>query len=218
MIHELRLCELKAGGWIERFLKTQASGLTGNMGRIGKPFVTKYWEGEKDIVVGEDENFLGGLNCTDDAWTPFEQNAYWIDGMIRCGWLIDDKKLIEYAEGKIYPAIENADADGYIGPSFLKDGMLWAHSVYFRALIAEYEATGDGRILEALKKHYRESGPCRRYVKSSFLFPRGRLDVLCARKIFVVLRGECAQIYAELRCAELDARSQNGRGKIFPET
>ena len=154
MIHELRLCELKAGGWIERFLKTQASGLTGNMGRIGKPFVTKYWEGEKDIVVGEDENFLGGLNCTDDAWTPFEQNAYWIDGMIRCGWLIDDKKLIEYAEGKIYPAIENADADGYIGPSFLKDGMLWAHSVYFRALIAEYEATGDGRILEALKKHY----------------------------------------------------------------
>ena len=46
------------------------------------------------------------------------------------------------------------DADGYIGPSFLKDGMLWAHSVYFRALIAEYEATGDGRILEALKNHY----------------------------------------------------------------
>ena len=154
MIHELKLCELKAEGWIKRFLETQANGLTGNMGKIGKPFVAKYWEGEKDIVVGEDENFLGGLNCVDDAWTPFEQNAYWIDGMIRCGWLIEDQDLISYAESKIYPAIENADADGYIGPSFLKDGMLWAHSVYFRALMAEYEATGDGRILEALKRHY----------------------------------------------------------------
>ncbi len=191
MIHELRLCELKAGGWIERFLKTQASGLTGNMGRIGKPFVTKYWEGEKDIVVGEDENFLGGLNCTDDAWTPFEQNAYWIDGMIRCGWLIDDKKLIEYAEGKIYPAIENADADGYIGPSFLKDGMLWAHSVYFRALIAEYEATGDGRILEALKKHY-----IRADLKERIKSPSGARiiavrDISIADKIFIPLSFRC---------------------------
>ena len=154
MYRELKLREIEARGWVKKFLENQAKGLTGEMGKVGKPFVSAYWEGDKNLTVAEDENFLGGLNCADDAWTPFEQNGYWIDGMVRCGWLSGNAKLIKQAENKIYPAIQNADEDGYIGPAFLKDGMTWAHTVYFRALIAEYEATGDSSILEALKKHY----------------------------------------------------------------
>lgn len=154
MYQEMELREIKARGWVKKFLLNQAKGLTGEIGRVGKPFSSAYWEGDKNLTVSADENFLGGLNCIDDAWTPFEQNGYWIDGMVRCGWLSDNAELVKQAEGKIYPAIEKADADGYIGPAFLKDGMTWAHTVYFRALIAEYGATGDKSIIEALKKHF----------------------------------------------------------------
>ena len=111
--------------------------------------------------------------------------------MIRCGWLIDDKKLIAYAEGKIYPAIENADSDGYIGPAFLKDGMLWAHSVYFRALIAEYEATGNECILQALKKHY-----LRVPIKERIQIPSGT-RIIAVRDIAAI---ECALwLYGETK-------------------
>lgn len=153
MYNELDLCDIKAKGWVREFLRTQANGLTGEMGNVGEPFTKEYWGGPKNIVVG-DNNFLGGLNSLNDAWVPFEQNGYWIDGMIRTARLLGDNNLLEQAKLKIYPAIENADEDGYIGPAFLKDGMVWAHSVYIRSLIAEYTATKDDKILEALKKHY----------------------------------------------------------------
>jgi hypothetical protein len=153
MYNELDLSDIKAKGWVRAFLQTQARGLTGEMGKVGEPFTEEYWGGPKDIVVGDD-NFLGGLNSLNDAWVPFEQNGYWIDGMIRTARLIGDEGLLVQAKKKIYPAVENADEDGYIGPAFLKDGMVWAHSVFFRALIAEYTATKDQRILDALTKHY----------------------------------------------------------------
>ena len=69
MYEELNLGEVKARGWVRRFLQTQANGLTGNMNEIGKPFVRAYWEGGKDAKPDETENFLGGLNCEEDAWT-----------------------------------------------------------------------------------------------------------------------------------------------------
>lgn len=57
MYEELNLSEVKARGWVRRFLQTQANGLTGNMNEIGKPFVRAYWEGGKDAKPDETENF-----------------------------------------------------------------------------------------------------------------------------------------------------------------
>ena len=97
---------------------------------------------------------------------PYEQNGYWIDGMVKAGWLIDDQDLITKAESKILPEIENADNDGYIGPSFLKNGLTWAHAVYFRSLIAEYTATGNQKILDALAKHFKRRPLSKSYEKN----------------------------------------------------
>jgi DUF1680 family protein len=74
--------------------------------------------------------------------------------MVRVGYLADCENLVKKARSKIYPVIENADADGYLGPDFLKDGLVWSHAVYFRALTALYTATKDEKVLEALKKHF----------------------------------------------------------------
>lgn len=154
MYDELNLSEIRAKGWIKRYLQTQSKGLTGNIGKVGVPFSLACWEQKGNPTKKEGENFLGGINSKDDSWTPFEQNGYWIDGMIRAGRLIDDETLTELAGSKIYPAIELAGEDGFIGPDFLRDNLSWQHAVYLRALTAEYTATGDEKILEALKKHF----------------------------------------------------------------
>lgn len=168
MYEELNLSEIKAKGWIKNYLKTQAKGMTGNMDKIGVPFSLQCWEQKGNPL--REAGFLGGINSNDDSWTPFEQNGYWIDGMIRTGRLIDDDSLIALAGSKIYPAIEQADEDGFIGPSFLRENLSWQHAVYFRALTAEYTATGDRRILKALKKHY-----LRRPLKEVYKFSDWRI-------------------------------------------
>lgn len=154
MWNELNLREIKAKGWEKAFLENQASGLTGEIGNVGEPFSLNTW-GTPDVELDlQSERFLGGVNSLDDSWVPYEQNGYWIDGMIRAGHLTDNEKLVKQAGQKIYPVIENIDKDGFLGPGFLKDGLTWAHAVYFRALIAEYTATQDARILESLKRHF----------------------------------------------------------------
>lgn len=154
MWNELKLREIKAKGWEKAFLENQASGLTGEIGNVGEPFSSNTWGTPDEELDLQSERFLGGVNSLDDSWVPYEQNGYWIDGMIRAGHLTDNEKLVKQAGQKIYPVIKNIDKDGFLGPGFLKDGLTWAHAVYFRALIAEYTATRDARILEALKRHF----------------------------------------------------------------
>lgn len=154
MFQELNFSEIKAAGWAKRFLNTQATGLTGEMGKVGKPFSDPTWEAS-DSEASNLPQFLGGLNSVNDAWVPFEQNGYWIDGAIRAGHLADNEKLLVLGRSKIYPAIENAQPNGFIGPAFLDGGLTWPHTVYFRALTAEYTATGNRAILEAMERHFR---------------------------------------------------------------
>lgn len=154
MWQELNFSEIRAKGWIKNFLETQAAGQTGEMHKIGTPFSMRTWGSKKAEDNAGYEAFVGGLVTDMDSWVPYEQTGYWIDGAIRAGRLIDNEKLIQLAGSRIYPQIACADEDGYLGPDFLKENMTWAHAVYFRAMIAEYTATGDEKILEALKKHF----------------------------------------------------------------
>lgn len=153
MYSELNFSQIKATGWVREYLNTQATGLTGEIGNVGAPFSDPTWE-VSDAQASNLPQFLGGLNSDNDAWVPFEQNGYWIDGAIRAGHLADNEKLLTLGRGKIYPAIENTQPNGFIGPAYLDGGLTWPHAVYFRALIAEYTATGNQAILDALEKHF----------------------------------------------------------------
>lgn len=143
---EVPLTEIKPAGWLEKLLKTQAEGLTGHIGEAGYPYDTPGWGAEKlSEIIGFDE------------WWPYEQTGYWVDGALRCGYLLGDEKLIAEARKSTSFVLEHADGDGYLGPQSIKEhksGNHWAHSVFFRALMAEYQATGDKKIIDALEKHY----------------------------------------------------------------
>lgn len=164
MFHELDFSQIKAEGWVKAFLNTQAAGLTGELGSIGHPFTQPTWDASPEESESELKHFIGGLNSKNDAWVPFEQTGYWIDGAIRAGHLANNEKLLKLGRGKIYPAIKNVQDDGFIGPKYLDGGLTWPHAVFFRALMAEYTATRNSEILEALRRHF-----LRRDISDSYL-------------------------------------------------
>lgn len=138
----LPLREINPSGWIETFLKTQASGLTGHPSVHGYPFGQKFWGSPNDDT---------GPYA---AWWPYEQTAYWLDGALKCGYLCGDETVYNMALEEIETAIDNAAPDGLIDPESMREKDRWPHAVFFRAVIAQYEITGDARYLNALIRHY----------------------------------------------------------------
>ncbi len=146
---ELPIVSISPEGWIRCYLEKQRDGLTGHLEAGGHPFNTRGWAARRTMHVD------GG------AWWPYEQTGYWIDGMIRCGHLLGDEFLLARARESTNYVLRHADRDGYLGPQFLKKEvdiprakLRWAHAVFFRAMMADYSATGDRKIPLALTKHY----------------------------------------------------------------
>ncbi len=133
-------------GWLRQYLIVQKNGLTGHLENAGYPFNTVGWAA--DSIPG---------NKSIEKWWPYEQNAYWVDGMMRCGLLLNDTFLLNKARKSIYYVLAHPDSTGFLGPKFLKpndEGDRWVYVVFFRAWMAEYEATHNPAILAAIKKHY----------------------------------------------------------------
>ncbi len=144
---ELPITSISPGGWAKEYLINQRNGLTGYLDEHGGyPFNTEGWSA--DSITNN-----RGVN----RWWPYEQTGYWIDGMIRSGYLLQDSFLIDKANRHIYYTLDNAHPDGYVGPLHLKPSYeddRWVHTVFFRSLMAEYLATGDRDIIDALRRHY----------------------------------------------------------------
>ncbi|HEY9076017.1 MAG TPA: beta-L-arabinofuranosidase domain-containing protein [Anaerolineaceae bacterium] len=142
--HFSSLNEIRPAGWLQDFLHRQSTGLTGNVAVSGYPYGYKFWGSKADQIQG-----------SYSTWWPYEQTAYWIDGALKCGFLAGENALYQQALDEIDFAIRYADPDGFIGPEILRNKDRWPHAVFFRAVIAQYEITGDRRYLDALIRHYR---------------------------------------------------------------
>ena len=143
---ELPITCTEPAGWLRAYLETQRHGLTGHLEVAGPPFHSKGWACRKIIP-----------RAGDPLWGTYEAYGYWVDGMLRCGYLLGDDFLIAKARSNIDYVLRHADRDGYLGPQTLKkpgSRQRWPHTVFFRALMAHYSATADTRIVKALKKHY----------------------------------------------------------------
>lgn len=152
----LPITQIRPAGWLREFLHTQQLGLTGHLEVAGRPFGTIGW-GRPD--ANNDANVV---------WEPYEQDGYWLDGMIRCGLLLEDPWLTDKARARIDRVVADAeDADGYLGPAALRDlagedvtwpyarRRRWAHSVFFRALMADADDDQRrDRFARVLERHY----------------------------------------------------------------
>lgn len=134
---------IHAQGWLKECLDRQLSGMTGHPEALAYPFNTPMWTGEmaRNGKYGKD-------------WWRYEQTAYFTDGAVRLGILTGDKTLMDFGRRSIDHTLSRAEADPYGELGVNAEHYLWPFCVFFRAMQAQWEATGDPRIVKALEKSY----------------------------------------------------------------
>jgi len=140
--NKLKITDIHPQGWIKDFLEKQKTGLTGNIEVAGYPFDTKMWATEK-------------IKGSTKAWWPYEQTAYYIDGVHRLGLLLDDEALIQKAKIQTQYVLDHIDEEtGRVSTNLADRWWRWPYAQFFRNYMTDYEVTGDRKIIDALSKHY----------------------------------------------------------------
>lgn len=139
---------VEPAGWLRDWAEAARDGITGHLDEYHAVFADA-WKG---TPVKAPKAALDGT-----GW-PLEQCSYWLDGLVRLGFVLHDPALIAKAKARLDPVVDGVNRGG---PSFIywltnaPSGFnSWAHSHLGRALVAYYEATGDQRILQALDRAY----------------------------------------------------------------
>jgi hypothetical protein len=125
---------IRPRGWLERQLRLQADGLTGQLEDI--------WPD-----VGINSGWLGG---TGESW---ERAPYYLDGLVPLAYVLDDHVLKARAQPWIEWMIASQDETGFFGPTSNRDW--WPRIVALKALTAYCDATGDERVVDMLERYFR---------------------------------------------------------------
>jgi len=154
VFREVPITEITPQGWLAQLLERQRDGLGLHHDVSGDPFDSCLWNGQ----------------IPQHTWDRYEQTAYLVDGLYRCGLLLHDKELIKLGRDNVEYVLSHPQTDGKLGPDDIGPisakliGLSeingkppvtqWPFVVFTRALMAHYSATGDKRVLDALTKHY----------------------------------------------------------------
>ena len=141
VFQEAQINAIVPHGWLREFLSRQNSGLTGHHDILSYPFDTCLWAG---LIPRK------GTHGAD--WWRYEQTAYLSDGIIRLGYLLNDDQLIKTGHGGVDYILAHPMKNDRLGHPFFESQ--WPMAVYFRVLQADYLATQNPQLLEALHKHY----------------------------------------------------------------
>lgn len=142
-------------GWIREFLERQGTGLSGHPEAMCYPYNTCLWDGE---ITRERGNH-------GSDWWRYEQTAYYSDGLLRLGYLIGNSEFSDKIEKGVRYTLDNLTEEGIYGLRWEmdeKDGdqyHYWPQAVYFRAIQAYYEKTGDESVLPVLENHFLSLNP-----------------------------------------------------------
>ncbi len=136
----LPLGAVRPEGWLRQWALTAKSGMTLELDKRHQVFAeawTKKWNG----------------------W-PLEQCAYWLDGLVRLGFILDDEEMITKARGRLDHVLERLSDTSrsfmYWQKEAAKGFDNWANSHLARALFAYYQATDDKTILARLVQVYKQ--------------------------------------------------------------
>ena len=151
---------VEPAGWLRDWAEAARDGITGHLDEYHAVFGDA-WKGTQVKAPNA---------AADGTGWPLEQCSYWLDGLVRLGYVLHDESLLRKAKARLDPIIDGVNQGG---PSFIywisnsPTGFnSWAHSHMGRVLVAYYEATGEKRILDALDKAYR-----------SYPVPMGNLEL-----------------------------------------
>ncbi len=163
----LRLGEIKPAGWLAAQIAHDLEhGFLGCLDELVPDLI------QRDDIYGADRltkdasaKDLGVLAKESRwevqfLWWNSETQSNWLDGMARAAVLLDHPHYLAKARGRIEHLLATQDADGYLGiyaPDLRfnfggENGELWAQASLLRVLLGWYEATGDARVLEAVRR------------------------------------------------------------------
>ena len=142
----LPLGAVKPTGWLLSQLRVQADGLSGHL--------DEFWPD-----LGPDNMWRGGSG---EGW---ERAPYYLDGLVPLAHLLEDKRLLQKAQGWIDSILALQDDTGWIGPVKSGSGGAWDGQpapydpwplmLVCKVLTQHHDATGDARVLPALLRFAR---------------------------------------------------------------
>jgi hypothetical protein len=133
--YPLPLGSVRPSGWLKNQLRIQAGGLSGHL--------DEFWPDIKQSA------WIGGKA---EGW---ERVPYWLDGVVPLAYLLDDDVLKGKVKRYVDYILDHQQADGWLGP--VGDGKHpaydpWPLFVLFKALTQYHEATGDPRVIPAMRR------------------------------------------------------------------
>lgn len=129
---------ITAEGWLQRQLRIQADGLSGNL--------ENFWP---DI---RDSGWIGG---TAEGW---ERAPYWLDGLVPLAWTLNEDTLKADVKRWMDYILDHQDEDGWLGPrksQGYRDLDPWPQFVILKVLRQYHEASGEPRVVPAMLKTVR---------------------------------------------------------------
>ena len=159
--HEVPPTAVRAEGVLKTFLQRQESGLAGRFREQKFPFDTPMFDGgvgeikPASILYNDDS----AETPSQEAWWPYEQSAYLLDGLVRLGILTGDRDKIELFRKNLAWLLAHPDAEGLLGHCYTSSPSEWPMAVFFRAAAVYIEAFGDETAKAAFIRHYRNLPP-----------------------------------------------------------
>lgn len=146
---KLPIGAIRPEGWLRHQLELQKDGMMGHLGEIS-PFLAK-----------EGNAWLSADGSGDHGW---EEVPYWLKGYLNTALVLDDAAMLDEARIWIEGALASQKEDGWFGPDKGRGGKatrlegrddLWPNMIMLFCLQDWYDATGDERVIELMKRYFR---------------------------------------------------------------
>lgn len=140
---------VKPEGWLEQTLELWAEGITGHLHEYRSDTFWNTWDNRRH------KSKNGRL----EKWWPFEQQAYWADGIVQLAYVLDDERLKGIADEFMDKVLAGQNADGYMGLTpdrpYSNSGDIYVFSELTLSLMSYHSATRDERIVPAMQRAFK---------------------------------------------------------------
>lgn len=147
--YQLPVGNVQPQGWLKKELQTWAVGITGHLHEYKSG---TFWNAWDNRTFNEDPKVKR-------SWWPFEQQAYWADGLFQLAYILNDERLKKIADDFVDKVLAGQKEDGYFGgwpeEPYSNEGDMYTQSLISLALMSYQSATGDERIIPALQKAFK---------------------------------------------------------------
>ena len=138
----LPITSFQPGGWLQKSLELQRSGLTGHLGEIS------IW------LTKRNNAWLNIEGKGDYGW---EEVPYWLRGYSRIGYVLNDPEMIRETKVWIEGTLNSQRPNGDFGPIHLtrtQSRDLWAQMLMLQVLQSYFEYSADARVVPFMTRYF----------------------------------------------------------------